>query len=199
MSPAARIIAILLSGLVVAQIALSLALLITAGLFLRTLQEHQRSRSGLRAGPRAHCFRGPRHRRIFRADTLTIYCTKLLDRVAALPGVPRFALTDWVPLTTTARRRDAYPEGYVPQPHESLEVRRAGDQRGYFATMGCRWLRAAIFTMRTTETAPRVVIVDQTAANHYWPHQDPIGRRLKIWGDFVYRRRRGEELASING
>ena len=61
---------------------------------------------------------------------------KILDRVAALPGVKVAALTDWLPLSFNGRSSDVYPENYVPQLHESHEVRRADVTPGFFTAMG---------------------------------------------------------------
>ena len=97
---------------------------------------------------------------------------KLLDRVAALPGVRFASLTDWLPFNYNRKTADVYPQGHVPQPHESLEVRRAEVSDGYFATLGIPIVEGRPFTRDDNEKAPRVVIVDQTAANHYWPGQD---------------------------
>lgn len=173
----------LLSGLVVVQIALSLALLITAGLLLRTLksvrdadpgfeQDHVLTASvGLNmAGYNNEQVRSIRH--------------KLIDRISLLPGVTSAALTDWVPMNFTRKSGNAYPEGYVPTKGESLDVRRADVSAGYFAGLGIPVLEGREFTRDDNEKSPLVVIVDQTAAEHYWPNQDPVGRRLQLRGSW---------------
>ncbi len=171
----------LLSSLVVAQIALSLALLVTSGLFLRTLRNISSANPGFEqdhiltasvglaiAGYPDEEVREIRH--------------KILDRVTALPGVTVGSLTDWVPFNFNRKTVDAYPEGYVPRPHESLELRRADVTPRYFETLGIPILEGRDFTSNDNETSPRVVVVDQTAANRYWPGQDPLGRKLTIGG-----------------
>ena len=52
----------------------------------------------------------------------------------------------------------------------------------YFETLGIAILEGRDFMVDDGETAPRVLVVDQTAANRYWPRQDPLGKRLEIWG-----------------
>ncbi len=171
----------LLSGLVITQIALSLALLVTSGLFFRTLRNISSANPGFAqdhilvasvglniAGYPEEEVRAIRH--------------KILDRVAALPGITTASLTDWVPFNFNRKTVDAYPEGYVPRPHESLELRRADVTSRYFETLGIPVLEGRDFTMDDSETAPHVVVVDQTAANRYWPRQDPLGKKLEIWG-----------------
>ncbi len=169
----------LLSGLVVAQVALSLALLVSSGLFLRTLRNIAHADPGfeqdrvLTASVGLHISGYPNDQRRLIRD-------KILQRVEALPGVTVASLTDWIPLSLTRKTEDAYPEGYAPRPHESLEVGRADVSPRYFETMGIPILEGRDFTQDDNENAPRVLIVDQTAANRYWPGQDPIGEKLSV-------------------
>jgi hypothetical protein len=107
---------------------------------------------------------------------------KILDRVSALPGVKVASLTDWIPMTLGHKGEDAYPEGYVPHPHESLQVYHAEVSPRYFELLHIPILEGRDFTPDDDEKAPRVLIVDQTAARRYWPGQDPLGKRLRIWG-----------------
>ncbi len=171
----------LLSGLVVAQIALSLALLVCSGLFLRTLRNIANANPGFEQD---HVLTASVGLNIagYSNDEARIIRHRILDRVAALPGVTVASLTDWVPMSLTRKTVDAYPEGYAPRPHESLEVRRADVTPRYFETLGMQILEGRGFSQDDDEKAPRVVIVDQTAANRYWPGQDPIGMKLRIWG-----------------
>src|SRR3954451_22916960 len=171
----------LLSGLVVAQIALSLPLLLCSGLLLRTLrnlaganpgfeQDHILTASvGLNIAGYSH-------------DEVQLIRHKMLDRVSALPGVKVASLTDWIPMTLIQKRNDAYPEGYVPPPHESLLVQTAEVGPRYFESLHIPILEGREFTPEDDERAPKVLIVDQTAARRYWPGQDPLGKRLRIWG-----------------
>ncbi len=171
----------LLSGLVVAQIALSLALLVTSGLFLRTLRNISFANPGF---DQDHILTASVGLNIagYPDDEIPVIRHKILDRVAALPGVTVASLTDWVPFNFNRKTVDAYPEGYVPRPHESLELRRADVTPRYFDTLGIPVLEGRDFTRDDNDSAPRVVVVDQTAANRYWPRQDPLGKTLEIWG-----------------
>jgi predicted permease len=171
----------LLSGLVVAQIALSLPLLLCSGLFLRTLrnlaganpgfeQDHILTASvGLNIAGYGH-------------DEEQVIRHKILDRVSVLPGVKVASLTDWIPMTLSHKGEDAYPEGYAPRPHESLQVVHAEVSARYFESLHIPVLEGREFTPDDNEKAPRVLIVDQTAARRYWPGQDPLGKNLMVWG-----------------
>ncbi len=172
----------LLSGLVVVQVALSLALLVSSGLFLRTLRNIAHADPGFEPD---HVLTASVGLNIsgYSNDQRRLIRDKILQRVEALPGVTVASLTDWIPLTLSRKTEDAYPEGYVPKPHESLEVGRADVSARYFETMGIPILEGRDFTLDDKENAPRVLIVDQTAANRYWPGQDAIGKRLSVWGN----------------
>lgn len=174
----------LLSGLVVAQIALSLALLVTAGLFLRTLKKTAEADLGfdrmhvllasVDLGAAGYSY----------ADT-QVFHRRLLSKLELLPGVTSVTLSDWVPLSLTRSSVNAFPEGYVPKPHESMEVRNASVTAGYFQTMKIPVLEGREFTAEDGKDAPMVAIVDQTMANHFWPGQNAIGKRMRLYGNWV--------------
>src|SRR5579863_3994896 len=171
----------LLNGLVVAQIALSLPLLICSGLFLRTLRNLAAANPGFEQD---HVLTASVGLNIagYSNDEAKLIRRKILDRVSALPGVEVASLTDWIPMTLIQKRNDAYPEGYVPHPHESLLVQNAEVGPRYFESLHIPILEGREFTPEDDERAPNVLIVDQTAARRYWPGQDPLGKRLRIWG-----------------
>src|ERR1700752_1369162 len=171
----------LLSGLVVAQIALSLPLLLCSGLFLRTLRNLARAHPGFEQDHVLTASVGLNIAGYSREEEKVIR-HKILDRVSALPGVKVASLTDWIPMTLIQKRNDAYPEGYVPHPHESLLVENAEVGPRYFESLHIPILEGREFTLNDDEKDPRVIIVDQTAARRYWPGQDPLGKRLTVWG-----------------
>jgi len=171
----------LLSGLVVAQIALSLPLLLCSGLLLRTLRNLADANPGFEQD---HILTATVGLNIagYSNDEVQVIRHKILDRVSALPGVKLASLTDWIPMTLTHKAEDAYPEGYVPHPHESLQVYHAEVAPQYFESLHIPILEGREFTPDDDEKAPKVLIVDQTAARRYWPGQDPLGKKLRIWG-----------------
>src|ERR1700734_3557274 len=171
----------LLSGLVLAQIALTLPLLICSGLFLRTLRNLASANPGFEQD---HVLTASVGLNIagYSNDEAQLIHRQILDRVSALPGVQVASLTDWIPMTLIQKRNDAYPEGYVPHPHESLLVQNAEVGPRYFESLNIPILEGREFTPEDDERAPQVLIVDQPAAKRYWPGQDPLGKRLRVWG-----------------
>jgi predicted permease len=171
----------LLSGLVVAQIALSLPLLLCSGLLLRTLRNLADANPGFEQD---HILTASVGTNIvgYSRDEERVIRHKILDRLSALPGVEVASFTDWIPMTLGHKAEDAYPEGYVPHPHESLQVYHAEVAPRYFESLHIPILEGREFTPDDDEKAPKVLIVDQTAARRYWPGQDPLGKKLRIWG-----------------
>ncbi|HEX4006912.1 MAG TPA: ABC transporter permease [Acidobacteriaceae bacterium] len=170
-----------LSALVVAQIALSVALLVCAGLFLRTL--HNTS-SALRGFDQEHVLTATVGLDVgYSREQIWQLQQKILARARELPGTTQVSLADWLPMSMNRKTVDAWPEGYVPQPHESGEVRRIDVSAGYFDVMAIPLIEGRAFSDADDVKAPRVTIVDQTAAARYWPGQDAMGRRLRMWGD----------------
>jgi len=169
----------LLSGLVVAQISLSLALLVVSALFLQTLRNLSAGDPGFKQDHVLTASVGLATAG-YSNEEVDAICHKILDRVAVLPTVTVASLTDWMPMSLTRKTEDAYPEGYVPHPHESLEVQRADVSPRYFETLGVPILEGRDFAQGDNRTAPLVAIVDQTAAKRFWPEQDPVGKRLHI-------------------
>ena len=175
----------ILSGLVVTQIALSLALLTSSALLLRTLQNMSNADPGFQQDHVLTASVGLGIAGYSRAEENAIQ-HKILDRVSTMPGVQVAALADWLPLSFNGQNSNVYPEGYVPRLHESHQVRSADVTPGFFAAMSIPIVSGRDFARDDNEAAPRVVIVDQTAAAHYWPGANPIGRRLNI-GNELFR------------
>jgi predicted permease len=172
----------LLNGLVVAQIAMSLALLVSSGLFLQTLRNIADAHPGFEQD---HILTVSVGLTLvgYPDEQVQLIRHKILDRVSVLRGVMVTSLTDWLPMSFQRKTVDAYPDGYVPRPHESLEVRRADVTPRYFETLGIPIIEGRDFTQDDNEKAPRVLIVDQTTASRYWPGQDALGKKLRIWGN----------------
>jgi predicted permease len=171
----------LMSALVVAQIALSFALLVCSARFLRTLRNTVNADPGFQQDHILTASVGLSMAGYTNDDVQAIR-HRILDRVSALPGVTDASLTDWVPMSLNTKTVDAYPEGYLPKPHESIEVRRADVTARYFDALGVPILEGRAFTQDDDEKSPAVLIVDQTAAKRYWPGADPLGRKLVIYG-----------------
>ena len=172
------------SGLVVAQIALSLLLLVTGGLFLRSLANAQRADLGFEQdGVLAVAFdlaaQGGD------ADGGRRLQRRLAERVGQLPGVAAASFVDIVPLTLSNRAGLLLREGQAPPTTGRLagfpSVNENGIDPAHFDALGIPLLAGRDFTVGDGPEAPEVVIVNETMARRYWPDESPIGKRVRAW------------------
>ncbi|MFZ0430321.1 MAG: ABC transporter permease [Acidobacteriota bacterium] len=168
-------------AMVAGQIALSLLLLITAGLFLRSFLNEQRSDPGFDPNQVlvASYDLGPVG---YSRDEGIAFDQTLLARLEELPGVRSATLADFSPLSFTVHSDPVQPEDYVPQLHESLEVDRAVVSPEYFRTLRTELVSGRDFTIHDDSESQPVVIVNQEFCRRYWPGQDPIGKRITRYG-----------------
>src|SRR6516165_7381745 len=167
----------LASGLVVAQISLSLLLLICAGLFIRSFLSAQ----FINPGFNSHSVL------IATYDLFTAgyseangaeFDRQIVAKLEAQPGIESVALTNRVPLGFGGGSTSVKPEGYVSQSDESMETDEAIITPNYFHTMQIPIVEGRDFTLQDTAKSQRVVIVNEAFVNQYWPNQDAIGKRL---------------------
>jgi predicted permease len=106
---------------------------------------------------------------------------KLLDKLESLPGVRSVTLSNWIPLGFYYRADLIEPEGYTAQPHESLELPNSIVGPNYLHTMQIPLLAGRDFTREDTQNSQLVAIVNQAMAERYWPRQDAIGKRIRVY------------------
>jgi len=103
----------------------------------------------------------------------------VLTRVRTLPSVMAAGATDTIPFGTNHTSSLILAEGYHMTPGESIiSPERVAASTGYFEAMRARLTAGRLFDDHDVETAPDVVIVDQTLAARFWRGENPVGRRL---------------------
>ena len=166
-------------ALVVTQVSLSLLLLISAGLFVRSLQNAQRLNPGF--DPHnvmtAAFDLWPAG---YSSSTGTALQKEVLRKVAALPGVEAVTMTDWLPLGFTRRTTNVNVDGYVPQEHESMEIRIANVGPAYLRTLRNPILAGRDIAATDVPGSQPVAIVNRAFADHYWRGEDPLGKRIEV-------------------
>ena len=165
-------------ALVVAQLSLSLLLLICAGLFIRSLQNAQRSDPGFDPNHilLASYELGPAG---YSDAEGTAFNRELLAKLSVLPGVESVTLADCAPLSFSIHSDDVFPDGYVPQPGEFMEISRCVVGPNYFHTLRTPVIAGRDFTEQDTDKSQIVAIVNEAFANRFWPGKDPIGKRIR--------------------
>lgn len=167
------------STLVVAQVSLSLILLISAGLFIQSLRNTQTINPGfdrnlLLAGmdlfPNGYT-----------PDRGRVFHEQLLERVNALPGVEKATLARRLPLGLEGTSSTTITvDGYQPAPDESQFVYYNNVGPDYFAAMGIPVLSGRDFSTADRKGAPGVCAVNEAVARRYFNGEDPLGRTLKL-------------------
>jgi putative ABC transport system permease protein len=165
---------------VISEIALTLTLLVAAGLVLKSFSRMQALQLGYE--PRG----------LFTArlelpwktysgrEKIGTFTKALLDRVTALPGVQRAGIGSNSPLMggwQTGFWREETPR---PQPSQMLSADLEVITGDYFATFKVPLVRGRTFNERDTKDSPRVIIIDQAMAEQYFPGEDPIGKRMGV-------------------
>ena len=171
------------SVLVVGQIALSLALLALSGLLLRSYFNTYRLDPGFVPRPMIFATLAPQTVGYNDAQSLDLY-RRLLDRLAAVPGVEQVSMASNLPLDSMfgggAKLNVAIPGHEPPAGEEAFSFRSSAVEPGYFDTMGIRLLEGRDFAAGDRTGAAGAVIVNQTFARRFWPQGDPIGQGMRL-------------------
>jgi len=172
-------------SLVVVELAMALVLLIGCGLMLRAFWRLQAVHTGL-AADNVVTMRISLPSGTYSDNAkLESFWSRLEGRIAQLPGAQSAALASGLPPLRPPNMNDTSFEGFVKReggPIENVDFYQAVS-KDYFTTMGIRLMDGRLFDDRDAKGANPVVIVNKALANTFWPHQNPIGRRIKTYGD----------------
>ncbi len=172
------------SGLVTAEVSLAAALLLGAGLTLRSVSRILDTSPGLDPEGVLTVLLSLPDLRYPGVPERTAFFTEILDRARALPGVTSAATSHVVPLGPGGWQNSYHVEGEPPQEGGQATFAEVSSvSSDYFRTLGIPHFRGRDFTRQDHADAPPVVIVDEALADRYWPGEDPLGKRLK-WGGF---------------
>lgn len=167
-------------ALVTVQVALSLTLLVGAGLFLGTLRNLLTEDAGFNrhnvllvetSVPAAH---------VPKASRAALF-DRILERLERVPGVQSVASSMRTPVSHFFWNDNVHPEGYQAKGNEDdtlVYFNRISP--GYFQTLGTPILAGRDFSPRDTLASPKVMIISEFAAHHFWGASNPIGRRIGI-------------------
>ena len=167
------------SILVIAQVALSLVLLIGGGLFLRSLLNARTVDVGLARENRMLLSLDPGLQGYDSTRVAALY-RELIRRVERLPGVTSATLGFPIPLDTYGRTRTLYPDRPGDATTEGLDVAMTVASTDYFETVGAALLRGRAFEAGDSSGTDAVVVVNQTLAARLAPGGDAIGRQVRL-------------------
>ncbi len=174
--PASRLLP---RALVTGQVALSLVLLVIAGLFLRTLHNLRSQDLGfnrtnvllVRINPR---FAG------YKPEQLNALYDRILTRIDALPGVHSSALSGAPAMGRGTWGSPIIITGRTNAPNEDVSTLLNRVTAGYFETLGIPLLRGRTIDASDSDTSLKAVVVNQTLANRYFPNGDAIGHTFTV-------------------
>jgi len=180
------------TALVVAEVALALVLLVGAGLMIQSFSALMRSNPGYRPeGVLTMRISLPAAR--YDGAAQSAFFDRLLERLAALPGVIGAGAISHLPLSGTGTSGTTVVDRSATVTDENqlaFEADRRWVSPAYFRTMGVQLIAGRVFEDRDGPEAPLVAIVDEEFVRRFWPSENPIGRRISIGmndGERVWR------------
>jgi putative ABC transport system permease protein len=173
------------SLLVAGEVALASMLLIGAGLAMKSFVNLQHVDPGIRPDHvLTFRMRLPTDNLYKRDHEQAAFYRRVLDKVEQIPGLQSVGLSDVLPLGQQNDREYFTIENRPLPAGQTLVADFRRISPFYLNTMGIALLRGRPLSDRDGPDAPLVILVDETLAHQYWPNEDPIGRRMKLWGEF---------------
>ena len=167
--------------LVVSELALSLMLLIAAGLLIRSFMRLQEVPPGFttdRVLSMSVAATGPKYRE---RKAVQQFYQEIGERIARLPGVNSAGFVSVLPLTGTVSWGGINVEGYQPEPGQELQADQRSADAEYFRTMQIPLLQGRFFGPHDNGDGQPVAIIDENFAHRFWPNGGAVGKHL--WFD----------------
>ena len=169
-------------ALIVAEVALSLALLVGASLFARSFARLNSVDTGIDANSVIGAQLSISATRYPTPEQRSVVVDAYRDRLRAIPGVAAVAVSTGMPPRTgvTFADRVEAEGGIAPLNTETITIPFAEADTAYFATLGIGLVRGRAFSAEDRRATDSRVIIDPDLARALWPTEDPIGRRLRL-------------------
>jgi putative ABC transport system permease protein len=169
---------------VVAQVALSLLLLVGGGLLIRSFEKLLRVDPGFKPENLLTLeYRLPRNK-YQRGEAQWNFHRQVVERIREIPGVKSASLVRGLPFSGNGGDTGVIlPDREIPPKGKEPVVRFDTAMPNYFETMGIPFIKGRLFNEQDQLNTPRVFIINQTMARRFWPDQDPIGKQIKTGAD----------------
>ena len=171
------------NALLLPQVALSLVLLIVAGLFARSVQNASSVDLGFDAERSGIVTVDLGQQQGYDAERAELFWADLLERAKAMPGVQAATVSNWIPLGTLYSEQNLRVQTSDAAGTRTVERMAVGRvDEGYFGTLGIT-VRGRAFEKGDVERSASVAIVSEAAARRLWPDESPLGKRLRTRGE----------------
>jgi len=169
------------STLVVTEIAIALVLLTASCLLLRSFEKMRSVDLGYRPDHVTTASYSLPQKQYATQAQVDTFNRELLRKLDQLPGVTSTALTSLLPAGGNNNNQTFVVEGYVPPKGADMNLATVSQVIGkFFPSMGISLLSGRFFTEADRHGSQLAIIVNHKLAQHYWPGQDPIGKRIRI-------------------
>ena len=169
-------------ALVIAEVALTLVLLVCAGLLIRTVMRLGSVDAGFNANNVLTMNIGLPSAKYPRPENVVAFFKEATDRIAALPGVKAAGITSVLPLSDNFDGRGLVVEDYPKPKGEEISVDLYVVTPGYLSAMEIPLRHGRTISDHDTIESAKVAVINQRMAEQLWPNQDPVGRRIKFPG-----------------
>jgi len=168
--------------LVIAEVALTLVLLVCAGLLIRTVIRLRNVDTGFNGNNVLTMNIGLPGIKYPKPENIVSFYKEATDRIAAQPGVKAAGITSVLPLSDNFDGRGLVVEDYPKPEGEEISVDLYVVTAGYLTALEIPLRKGRPILEHDTADSEKVTLINQTMANQLWPNQDPIGRRIKFPG-----------------
>jgi putative ABC transport system permease protein len=168
------------SSLVVAQVSLSIVLLVASGLLLRAMVRVQNTYPGFRSEGVLTLRTALPVKKYESVSLRHQFFSRVLEGVEALPGVASAAYTTGLPMVDRARIWVINVPGYEGGPSEQRVASLRFITPRFFETLGVPLQSGRDISLRDTQASPPVAVVSESFARRYWPEQDAVGRQFRL-------------------
>jgi predicted permease len=165
--------------LVIAQVALSLLMLIGAGLFVRTLQNLENVDSGFNP-ENVLLFRIDPTLNGYKGDQLVNLYKQIIERIQTIPGVRSASMSQHTLISGSSWIADISVPDFTPKPGQKKYVYCNGVEANFFKTMEIPILSGRSIEDQDNEKSPRVAVINEAMARIYFPNENPIGKNFKF-------------------
>jgi predicted permease len=169
------------STLVVAEIAIALVLLTASGLLLRSFDRMRSVDLGFTPQHVTTAAYSLPQLQYSKQPQIDTFNRELMLKLKQLPGVQSVGLTSMLPSQGVHNNQTFVVDGYIPSPGASMNLATVTQVIGdFFPAMGIRLERGRFFTESDHAGTQLVLIVNHKFAQHFWPNQDPVGKRIRV-------------------